>query len=187
MAQKKQKKQKRQPKGDYPVGYCRPPAEHWFRPGRSGNPTGERKGSDGKTTADELKEIASTKVTIRDGDKTRKVSLLAANLLAHGLSGAKGDARSAALFLNQAQKMGLYDQQGWGDVPAIEPSGKPRPSDVVLGDLDLGLLSRDEQVELSELAAIINRDGNIWVLNASELERVRELVNKGRGKDITRH
>ena len=139
-----QKKQKGQPTGDYPVGYCRPPATHRFRPGQSGNPTGQRKARQVKTTADELKEIAATKVTVRDGDKTRKVSLLTANLLAHATKGAKGDARSTALFLNQVEKMGLYDHQGCGDV-SIGPSGKLQPSDLVLGDLNLGLLSRDEQ------------------------------------------
>jgi hypothetical protein len=179
-------KETRQPTGDYPIGYCRPPAQHRFRPGQSGNPTGQRKAGRVKSPADELKEIAATKVTIRDGDKTRKVSLLTANLLAHGLSGAKGDARSAALFLNHAQKMGLYDQQGCGDL-VIRPSDNSRPSDLLLENLDPSLLSRDEQVELSQLAALINRDGNIWVLSASELERVRELVGKGRGKDITHH
>lgn len=181
-----QNKQKRRPAGDYPIGYCRPPAEHRFRPGQSGNPTGQRKSSWGKTIADELKEVAATKVTIRDGARTRKVSLATANLLAHGMSGAKGDARSAALFLNQAQKMGLFDTQD-ADQIQIGPGYNSRPSDVLLAGLNPSLLSRDEQVELSQLAAIINRDGSIWALNTPEFERVKELVNKGRAGDSTRH
>src|SRR6516225_7664449 len=111
-------KQKRQPKGDYEVGYCRPPAQHRFRPGQSGNPTGQRKDSQVKTITEELKEIATTKVTIRDGGKSRKVPLMNAILLAHGMNGAKGDAKSAALFFNQAQKLGLFDNQAFGDIPA---------------------------------------------------------------------
>jgi hypothetical protein len=46
------------------------------------HPTGQRKGRRGKTTSEELKEIAAAKVAIRDGNKTRKASLLAANPLA---------------------------------------------------------------------------------------------------------
>jgi hypothetical protein len=180
------KKQKRQPTGGYPIGYCRPPAQHRFRPGQSGNPTGQRKAGWVKTLADELKEIAATKVTIRAGDKTRKVSLLAAILLAHGLSGAKGNARSAALFLNQTQKFGLYDTPGSSEA-RLQAADQPHPSDLLLQDVDLNLLARAEQVELSQLAAIINRHSSIWALSASELERVRELVNKGRAKDITDH
>jgi Family of unknown function (DUF5681) len=178
------KKQKRQPTGDYEVGYCRPPAQHRFRPGQSGNPTGQRKAGSGKTLAEELKEVAATKVTIRDGGGTRKVSLAAANLLAQGMSGARGDRRSAALFLSHSHKLGFFDIQ---DSDQIQIGPDPRPSEVLLAGLDPSLLSRDEQVELSQLAAIINRDGGIWVLSASQLERVRELANKGRAEDGAHH
>ena len=172
-----QKKQKRQPTGDYPIGYCRPPAQHRFRAGQSGNSTGQRKGSHVKTTADELKEIAETKITVRRDGRTQQLSLAAANLLAHATNGAKGDVRSASLFLKHAQEMGLFDGQGSGD---LQPgaSGKPHRSDILLEGLDPSLLSRDEQVELSNLVAIINRDSSIWALSASELERFRVLVHK---------
>jgi hypothetical protein len=135
-----QKKQKRQPTGAYPIGYCRPPADHRFRPGQSGNPTGQRTGSQVKTIADELNEVAAKKVTIRDGDKTQRVSLLTANILAHAMNGAKGDARSAALFLKQVEKMGLFDHQAAGDVQ-VGSADKPRPTDVLLAGLDLSGLS----------------------------------------------
>jgi hypothetical protein len=179
-------KQKRQPKGDYPVGYCRPPAQHRFRPGQSGNPTGERNGSQVRTIADELNEIASTTVTIREGQRTRKVPLVKAILLAHGMNGAKGDARSAALFLNQVRKMGLLDDQVSGEI-RTGAANKPRPSDALLQNVDPSLLSREEQVELSNLALKIDGAGDVWALSTGELERVRELVNNGRGKDITQH
>ena len=35
----------RKPTRDYQVGYCRPPAEHRFKPGNNANPRGRRKGS----------------------------------------------------------------------------------------------------------------------------------------------
>ena len=180
------KKQKRQPTGDYDVGYCRPPAQHRFRPGQSGNPSGERKGSQLKTVADEFNEIAATTVTIRDGQRTRKVSLINAILLAHGMNGAKGDARSAALFLDQVHKMGWLDHQVSGEI-RTGPPNNPRPSDALLQNVDPSLLSREEQVELSHLASHIDRAGDVWALDTGELERVRELVKKGRGADITHH
>jgi hypothetical protein len=179
-------KQKRQPKGDYPVGYCRPPAEHRFRPGQSGNPTGQRNGSQVKTIADELNEIASTTVTIREGQKTRTVPLVKAILLALGMNGAKGDARSAALFLSQAHKVGLLGHQVSGEI-RTGPANTARPSDALLQNVNPSLLSRDEQVELSNLALKIDRAGDVWALGTGELERVRELVNNGRGTDISHH
>ena len=180
------KRQKRRPTGDYEVGYCRPPAHHRFQPGQSGNPTGQRKAGWGKTIADELKEVAAARVTIRDGGRTRKVSLATANFLAHGMNGAKGDARSAALFLNQAHKAGLLDHQVSGEI-RTGPANKARPSDALLQNVDPSLLSREEQVELSNLALKIDRAGDVWALSTGELERARELVNNGRGKDISHH
>jgi hypothetical protein len=59
-----------------------------------------------------------------------------------------------------------------------------RPSEALLQNLDPGLLSRDEQVELSRLAATIDRAGAVWALSASEFERVKELVSKGRGNNV---
>ena len=99
------------------------------------------------------------------------------------MNGAKGDPKSAALFFNQAQKLGLFDHQAVGDI-AAGPQSKPRPSDLVLADLDPSLLSREEQVELSQFAASIDRDGGIWAFGTSEFERLKELINKGRGNVI---
>jgi Family of unknown function (DUF5681) len=53
------------------VGYGRPPKAHQFKPGQSGNPSGRRKGA--KTEAAILREIVSRKVTIRQGDKARRI------------------------------------------------------------------------------------------------------------------
>jgi Family of unknown function (DUF5681) len=177
------KKQKRQATGDYPVGYCRPPAAHRFRPGQSGNPSGQRKRGEGKTTADELKEIVSTKVTVRVGDEERKMSLLAANLFIHGTKGAKGDVRSTALFLSKVENMGLLEHEVAG-VLATGVANKTRPSDVLLENVNPDLLSREEQVELSKLAADIDGAGDVFALNTGALERLRALINKGRGNVV---
>lgn len=83
-------------KGDYRVGRNRPPVETRFKPGQSGNPKGRPKGR--RNVKTELKEILSKKVTIRDAENTRKVSLPAANILAHAFKGAKGDVRSFEPF-----------------------------------------------------------------------------------------
>jgi hypothetical protein len=123
---------------------------------------------------------------MRVGGRTCKLSLAAANLLAHATNGAKGDPRSAALFLNQSQKLGLFDNQAFGDIPA-SPQSKPRPSDVVLAYLDPSLLSHEEQVELSQFATMIDRASDVWALSASDLDRVRHLVVKARPADDTRH
>ena len=185
-------------KGDYVVGKYRPPVHTRWQPGQSGNPKGRRKGR--RNVKTELKEIVSKKITIRDGETEEKVSLFAANLLAHGIKGAKGDARSSALFINHARQMGLLEEE---DPQGIEsatrgdrgmtgfppaPVKKPRPSDGLFEQLDPDLLSQTEQIELSRLAEVIDSaDDGITALSTADFERVKHIVNKGRGKGITAH
>jgi len=179
-------------KADYPVGKYRPPVHTRWQPGQSGNPTGRPKGRPNVKT--ELKRVVSKLVTIRDGETEQKLSLLAANVLAHAVKGAKGDVRSARLFLDNAHKIGLLDQEkDAANVHAtrdqhailIGPATKPRPSDALFENIELGLLSREEQIELSRLAEVIDLGGDITALSTTDFERVKHIVNKGRGKDIT--
>jgi hypothetical protein len=74
-------------KGDYTVGKYKPPIHTQWQPGQSGNPKGRPKGR--RNLKSELEELLGKKITIRDGDNERKLSLPAANIFAHGVKGAK--------------------------------------------------------------------------------------------------
>jgi Family of unknown function (DUF5681) len=177
---------KMQPTGDYPVGFARTPVSSRYKPGQCGYPPGRPKGSRNRKT--ELKEIALKTVTIRDGDKERKISLPAANLLAHGLKGAKGDARSSSLFLNQIREMDLLDLENSGSNDFSGQGSSPttsRPSEVLTQNLDLALLTREDMIDLSRVAEKIDLGGDFTALSAADFERVKQIVNKGRGKDVT--
>ena len=64
-------KPKKKPKGDYEVGYARPPAEHQWPPGRSGNPSGRPAG---RPSIDELLlEEAARLVKFKIGDKVKHI------------------------------------------------------------------------------------------------------------------
>jgi hypothetical protein len=111
----------------------------------------------------------------------------------------KGDARSTTVYLNALGKMGLLDD---ADAPGTEPAIRggrgisgllpalakaARPSDALFENLDDNLLSQTEQIELSHLAEVIDdADGDITT-GTADFERVKYLVNKGRGKGITAH
>ena len=186
---------KKAPKGDYLVGKGRPPLETRWQPGQSGNPNGRRKGR--RNVKTELREIAVKMITVRDGERERQVSLLGANVLAHGVKGAKGDVRSAGLFLNHAYRLGLLDDEDAaaiesaerdsrdGGVVLITSASKSRPSDTLFENLDLQLLAREELTELARLAEIIDLGGDITALSTVDFERMKHIVNRGRGKDIT--
>jgi hypothetical protein len=176
--------------GDYAIGKCRPPVHTRWQRGQSGNPSGRPKGRLNVDT--EIKQfLRNKKITIRDGETELKLSLPAANLLAHGIKGAKGDVRSTGLFLNYLDQKGLLEEEdslGIGGAILLAPAKKPPLSDGLFEHLNLDLLSRSEQIELSRLADVVdNADGGVMALSAVDFERVKYLVNKGRSKTIVTH
>lgn len=84
---------------DQDVGYGRPPREHQFEPGRSGNPKGRPKGSKNESTL--LREIFQRKIETRSGGRSRKITVLEGILLRITEDSLKGNTKSAAFLLNR--------------------------------------------------------------------------------------
>jgi uncharacterized protein DUF5681 len=70
------------------VGYCRPPEHGRFKPGKSGNPKGRPRVRRNFKT--EVSQVLGERVTLREGDRTRKTTKFAAMLQANALSAMKG-------------------------------------------------------------------------------------------------
>lgn len=80
-------------------GYGRPPRQHQFKPGQSGNPRGRPKGTKNESTI--LREIFERKIESRSGGRSRKITILEGILLRITEDSLKGNTKSAAFLLNR--------------------------------------------------------------------------------------
>ncbi len=91
----------------YEVGYRRPPREHQFRPGKSGNPSGRPKG---KPTLEEvIVREAHRLITIKSAGKdfrVTKLEALAQQLINMALKGDMAAARLLLAYLGAANSSG---------------------------------------------------------------------------------
>jgi len=85
------------PKGDYEVGYRKPPTKSQFKPGVSGNPKGRKKGTLNLKT--DLEQELSERIRIREGDQDKTVSKQRAMLKALMSKSLKGDARAVSILV----------------------------------------------------------------------------------------
>jgi hypothetical protein len=96
---------KNRPKGDYDVGYCRPPAAHRFKLGNKANPKGRKKGSHNRKVV--IREVLLQVVTVREGDTVKQMSALEAVLKKMLAKALAGDNKAALTIIGIAQKEGI--------------------------------------------------------------------------------
>ncbi len=101
------------------IGYGKPPARSKFRKGQSGNPTGRRSGT--KNLKTDLSEELQESVTVREGERTTRISKQRAIVKTLVNKTLKGDAAAARTLLGTMNK--LFDQQDDKDGDADAPLG----------------------------------------------------------------
>src|SRR6266568_1866566 len=92
----------------YDVGYGRPPVRHRFKPGQSGNPKGRPKGR--KKMGTLLEAVLSERVSIREGDKVRRVPRAEAMVRMLVMKATKGDAKAFATLITLSQQSGEFEK-----------------------------------------------------------------------------
>lgn len=104
---------------NYTVGYAKPPAEHWFKPGQSGNPRGRppkplppppKEGGLTSTEASILRVMRGT-VKVKSGERSRWIAstdAVAEHLLTQSLG---GDMRAMRLLLNMNREAEVREAQ----------------------------------------------------------------------------
>lgn len=121
----KDSKPRRQPTGDYGVGYCRPPESTRFKKGQSGNSAGRPKGA--KNIAAYLGEILRQRISVREGGNMRRMSKAEAMLHSVVLKAMKGDPKALSSIITLARLSGQFeveDNKGFaGGVIVIKDFG----------------------------------------------------------------
>ena len=101
----------------YEVGYRKPPLEHRFQKGRSGNPKGRPKGS--KSVRALLEAVLAAPVTITEGGVAKVIEqrmALFRSLVARAI---KGDPRAAALVVKLMDDVGMSKPEAPAAVTTI--------------------------------------------------------------------
>jgi Family of unknown function (DUF5681) len=174
------------PDDNYAVGYGRPPLHTRFKKGQSGNPSGRRAGQQSLTNT--LDRAMQQKVSVREGKKVYQKTMWQAILETHGRKAVNGDVRSAALIVSIVKPELSRERDVESD--SFTGKGEPhlrceRPSSPLFENVDRSLLSDQEKIELSRLAEIVDLGDDLTTLSVNDFVIARDIVNKGRGKDIT--
>ena len=98
-----------EPEEEYKVGPGRPPKEHQWKPGQSGNPKGAKRKN--RSLIPELKEeferVFSQKLKVTQGDRQRLISRWVAGLEQLSIQFAKGDRHARRDVFYFAEKLGV--------------------------------------------------------------------------------
>jgi Family of unknown function (DUF5681) len=98
-------------KKNYCVGHGRPPVEHQFKPGQSGNPSGRPK--DVRNLSSDLRDELAEQVSIKDGDSSVEVTRQRAIVKVLVKAALKGDQRAASLIF-------CWSSRAFGSEPETE-------------------------------------------------------------------
>jgi hypothetical protein len=101
-------------RGDYQVGYGRPPVEHRFKPGNRANPKGRGKKTRNRKVV--VRDLLFEPVTVNEGGEVKQMPALKVvikKLLSQAL---KGDHRSALTIIGLAQRDGLLTPEEEAEV-----------------------------------------------------------------------
>jgi hypothetical protein len=101
---------------EFKIGRGRPPREHRFKKGSSGNPRGRPKGS--KNLKTYVTKAAREKVSVRQNGKSKRIPKIEATIAQLSNKAASGDPRSMEQFINRVEKVEM-------DTAAERPAAYP--------------------------------------------------------------
>jgi hypothetical protein len=110
------------PRGDYQVGYGRPPVEHQFKPGNRANPKGRGKKTRNRKVV--VREVLFEPVKVNEGGVEKHMPALEVVLKKMLAQALKGDHRSALTIIGLAQRDGLLTPEEEEAVEALSENDR---------------------------------------------------------------
>jgi hypothetical protein len=110
----------RAPKGDYRIGYGRPPVQHRFKPGNNANPKGRKKKTRNRTVM--IRELLFEPVTVREGGVVKEIPALEAVIKKTLSQALGGDHKAALTIIGMAQREGVLTPEQEEDVDNLPES-----------------------------------------------------------------
>ncbi len=107
---------KKEPSGDYEVGYGKPPKEHQFRPGRSGKIRGRPKSK--KSDSTDISDVLNKPIKVTVGGKAREMGPFEAGLRKLAKRAVDKDLRAILKFVKICEEYG-----GIASPPAVTGGG----------------------------------------------------------------
>ncbi len=95
---------------DYEVGYGKPPISTRFKPGKSGNTDGRKKGSQNISTL--IRKALEEKVVVNTGGKRRSISKMEAAFLQQSTKAAGGDLKATKLMMELLHASESHERGG---------------------------------------------------------------------------
>lgn len=126
------------------VGYGKPPAEHRFKPGQSGNPRGRPKGAKGRRATAKRVLMEKHRADPSGTGKPKQYTAIELTLITLKLLAASGDQRAFKAFTDLEKKFGPVDMDGKTVGYLVVPSrltpeewmAKYSPKEAPLGDVE---------------------------------------------------
>jgi Family of unknown function (DUF5681) len=106
-----------EPKGDYQVGYRRPPVQHRFKPGNNANPKGRKKKTRNRKVV--IRELLFEPVTVREGGVVKEIPALEAVIKKTLSQALGGDHKAALTIIGMAQREGVLTPEQEEDVGTL--------------------------------------------------------------------
>ena len=119
-------------KGNYKVGYAKPPQHTRFKPGESGNPSGRPK--DRPSLASAIEQALSEPVVVIEHGRRKRLTKMEATARQLANKGAAGDLRAVSLIAGVTRAEEAPSGQETNETAALAEADQEEPVDFVHGN-----------------------------------------------------